>query len=264
MSFAAVSDLIFFGVLFVVMIPLFLVAFNPFVVISSVLFALYTSTLGFFCLRRIPRWCRSKKGLHKILYWMFTRVTIFMWTFVCYVIIFINICISLSTHSEDSVKTQAYVGIALLLPAGWLLSFQIYSAISLLWTVKTHLSSPKKSRSSRLHTHPPAVVVSAANSNQASRRVLPEHKGETDHVLMGSALQTKAPNGQSSDPFFDDNQSQKSMNTVSSSKRFGLRLGGPKSGSKNKVHPVVGVAPGDTNKPRKPTIPQTNLELKKN
>lgn len=262
LSFVAVFDLMLFGPLFVLMIPLSLVAFNGFVVACSVIYGIYTGVLGIYCLKKIPRWCRSKKGVKKILYWMCARITVFLWTTLCFLIMFITLCSRLST-GDESFKIQGYVGLAILIPIAGFLGFQIYSVVTLLWAVKSHIFSPKQRKSSHLNTQPPAVMILAANSNSPTKRDRKESRTETDHVLMGSTLQSRNLHPEDFGQKDDDNHSRKSLNTVASSKKFGVKLNGPNKSSKNKVHPMVGVPLGEGKKPNRPGVPASIFETKK-
>jgi hypothetical protein len=259
MSYTAVIDLIMFGTVFLVIIPLFLVAFNPFVVAATVIYALYIGVLGVICLRKIPRWCRSKKGVKFIFYWMSARVAVFLWTTICYLLIVIHLCLTLANTQDEVFKAQGYFGLVVLLSIGGFLGFQAYSATTLFWAVKQHIYNPSTNKSkNKVNKKQPALLLSTPISISPTARSRKSPKSESDHMLISSGLQSKSH--EQGELQSDDSKSHKSMNTVASSNRkLGVKLK-PTPTSKNKVHPMIGVTLGDQ---KQPAIPLNIFDKKK-
>ena len=61
-----------FGLLLLVLVPLFVVAQDPMIIVSWSIYLVYLIALAvLFC--RLPRWTKSKKGIKKLLRWMAGR-----------------------------------------------------------------------------------------------------------------------------------------------------------------------------------------------
>jgi len=66
-------DLTLFGLILVVLVPLFLVARSAMVVMSFVIFTAYLVLAGF-VLKKITKWTKTKAGVVKIFRWMLYRM----------------------------------------------------------------------------------------------------------------------------------------------------------------------------------------------
>ena len=66
-------DLMLFGLILVVLVPLFLVARSVMIVLSFVCFGAYL-VLAAVVLKKVPKWTKTKTGVVKIFRWMLCRM----------------------------------------------------------------------------------------------------------------------------------------------------------------------------------------------